>query len=90
MPKLIKITCKEANEICNKAQYNEASLYEKMKLNLHILTCKICALYSKQNNLLTKTYKSKAHACSLQKFELDDTQKDKLKEEFEELKKQLS
>jgi len=87
MFKFLSITCKEANEICNKAQYNEASFIEKMKLNMHIMTCKICAMYSKQNNLLTKTYKYKAKQCSLQKFELDEETKNRLKEE---LKKEIS
>ena len=87
MLKFLKITCKEANEICNKAQYNEASFIEKIKLNLHIALCKICALYTKQNRLLTKSYEEKAKSCSLQKFELDPDLKERLKED---LKKQIS
>jgi len=82
MFKFIKITCNEANEICNKAQYNEATVFEKVKLNLHILTCKVCALYSKQNRLLTKAYNYKANDCSLQKFELNDEDKQRLKDEL--------
>ena len=86
MFKFLKITCKEANEICNKAQYDEASFFEKLKLNIHITTCKVCALYSKQNKMLTETYNYKADQCSLRKFDLDEAEKQKLKDE---LKKQL-
>jgi len=86
MFKFLKITCKEANEICNKAQYNEATFMEKIKLNLHLLVCKICAMYSKQNKLLTKTYGYKTKECNLQKVHLSEDDKQKLKDE---LKKQL-
>jgi len=64
--------------------YNEASFFEKIKLNLHIVTCKICAMYSKQNKILTKTYNYKANDCSLQKIELSDADKEKLKQELNE------
>ena len=47
------ISCEEAEEICNRAQYNEASLLEKMKLLLHTFMCKICARFTKENNELT-------------------------------------
>ena len=82
MFKTLNITCKEANEICNKAQYHEASFFEKIKLNLHLITCKVCALYSKQNKLLTKTLGYKAKDCSLQKFHLSDEEKQRFKEEL--------
>lgn len=47
------ISCKEAAIICNKTQYREASLIEKLKLQLHILTCKACNQYVKMNTKLT-------------------------------------
>ncbi len=46
--------CDEANQVCDKAQYKEASLLEKIKLNLHLLYCKTCRGYSKNNAKLTK------------------------------------
>ena len=52
----MKLTCDEATKICDKSQYNEASIIEKLKLNLHLLLCKKCGLYSKQNSMLTKCY----------------------------------
>lgn len=48
------ISCEEATIICSKAQYNEATLLEKVKLNIHILQCKICARFAKQNGKLTE------------------------------------
>lgn len=48
------ITCDEATTICTKNQYKEASFFEKIKLSIHILSCKICGLYSKQNTKLTQ------------------------------------
>jgi len=48
------ITCDEATTICTKNQYKEASFWEKIRLNIHLLTCKICGLYSKQNTKLSE------------------------------------
>ncbi|REE83484.1 hypothetical protein BX611_0775 [Lutibacter oceani] len=52
----MKLTCDEATQICDKSQYSEATFWEKLKLNLHLLLCKNCGLYSKQNNVMTKCY----------------------------------
>ena len=79
------IKCEQANEICNKAQYNEASISEKIKLNWHLLICKVCALYSKQNRALTKLYKMKAKDSKHQKFCLDNKEKELLKEEINKI-----
>ena len=87
MFKFIKINCQEANDLCNKSQYEDISFFEKIKLNIHLMHCKICALYTKQNQLLTKTYKQKAKTCNLDRFELDGDAKKELEEL---LKKQAS
>ena len=50
----MKIDCEEAGHICTKAQYKEASLWEIIKLNIHTLTCKVCARYSRKNGAFTK------------------------------------
>lgn len=50
----IKISCDEATQICDKNQYGEASVLEKMKLLFHLMLCKHCKTYSKQNTLITK------------------------------------
>jgi hypothetical protein len=54
MSKKLIINCDEATSICDKNQYKEASLWDKMRLGLHIFLCKHCGAYSKQNYLVTK------------------------------------
>lgn len=49
----MKLTCDEASAICDKSQYNEASLWEKIKLNFHLFLCKKCGLYAKQNKIMS-------------------------------------
>ncbi|MEZ4858262.1 MAG: hypothetical protein R2781_05570 [Flavobacteriaceae bacterium] len=53
----IKIKCNESNHICDKSQYKEASLWEKIKLNIHLLYCDYCRKYTANNQRLTKTLK---------------------------------
>ena len=48
------ISCDEATTICTKNQYKEASFWELIKLNIHMMRCKICGLFSKQNGKLTE------------------------------------
>jgi len=47
------ISCEQARNICDKAQYDEASLKDKIKLNLHLMLCKECSSYTKNNQALT-------------------------------------
>lgn len=49
----MKISCKEASGICDKSQYEEASWWEILKLRIHLLYCKVCQGYSKNNSELT-------------------------------------
>ncbi|WP_323789348.1 hypothetical protein [Psychroserpens sp.] len=50
----IIIPCDEANHVCDKTQYKEASLWEKIKLNIHLIYCNACRKYTKRNTQLTK------------------------------------
>jgi len=47
------ITCEEAQIICHKTQYKDASFWETLKLRFHILVCKACASFSQKNTRLT-------------------------------------
>ena len=47
-------SCDEAQHTCDKSQYNEASLTEKIKLSIHLLHCRACQKYTANNNKLTK------------------------------------
>jgi len=50
----LKTECHEANHICDKNQYNEASFLEKIKLSFHLIYCRACRNYSARNGKLTK------------------------------------
>ena len=47
------ISCDEAAVFCNKKQYREATLIEKIKLRIHLLFCSACAVFSKKNAQFT-------------------------------------
>ncbi len=53
----IFLKCEEANIICDKNQYKEASFWDSVKLNIHLIYCKFCRQYSARNNRLTKLFK---------------------------------
>jgi len=71
------VSCDVANHVCDKTQYNEASLWEKIKLNIHLLYCKACRKYTQNNQKLTKIVKESEVQC------LDATAKERLKKQFE-------
>lgn len=83
----LQITCDEATTICDKNQYGEATFFDKLKLQIHFLKCKICSLYTKQNMLLTKAYNKKAVSDKAKTATLcmSDEEKDNLRKEFEKL-----
>lgn len=57
----MKITCDQATKICDKNQYGEAKFIEKVKLSVHLVLCKKCGMYSKQNVVMTTCYKKHKH-----------------------------
>ena len=73
----VMIPCDEANHTCDKTQYKEATLWEKIKLNIHLIYCRACREYTKNNTILTKTIKSSKVEC------LDNDCKEKMKKEFD-------
>ena len=54
----IKLECHEANHICDKNQYKEATFWEKVKLTFHLIYCRACRKYTARNTKLTKLMKS--------------------------------
>lgn len=52
------LKCNEAANVCDKNQYKEAGFWDKITLYLHLLRCKLCRKYIKQNIKLTDTIKS--------------------------------
>lgn len=52
------LKCNEAALVCDKSQYKEAGLRDKIMLGVHLAIRKMCRNYSKQNVELTNTIKS--------------------------------
>ena len=80
------ISCDEATIICTKNQYKEASFFEKIKLNIHLLTCKICGLYSKQNTKLTQMCDRHLHKKECE-HKLSDIDKKTLRQKLSDVDK---
>lgn len=57
------MSCEEAKHLCDKAQYDEASLFDKIKLSLRISYCKVTKAYYKRNNKLTEKLKESKVEC---------------------------
>ena len=76
------LKCDEANHVCNKTQYDDATLWDKIKLNIHLAYCRSCRNYKKNNTKLTKTIKKAHIKC------LDKKSKENMREELEKLIKQ--
>ncbi len=51
--KKLFMQCDEAQHVCDKNQYKEASFIERLKLTLHLLYCRACQKYTKKNSKLT-------------------------------------
>ncbi len=52
------ISCEEAHHICDKSQYGEASLWERIKLSIRLSWCRVTRAYTKRNKALTRAMKS--------------------------------
>ncbi len=83
MSKKFFINCNEATAICNKNQYKEASIWEKIKLTIHLFICKNCGQYSKQNTTLTKACDKHLHKCD-KEYKLSEKEKEKLQKKVTE------
>jgi hypothetical protein len=49
--------CEDAGQVCDKSQYKEASFWEKLKLNVHLLYCSPCRKYTQKNVKLSIVFK---------------------------------
>lgn len=77
MSNKIFIPCEEANHVCDKTQYKEATLWEKIKLNIHLIYCNACRKYTKKNTKLTKLI-------TKDPITMDTSAKENLKSAFEQ------
>lgn len=80
------MTCDEATSICNKNQYGSATLWDKIRLSIHSLSCNHCKTYSKQNVILTKILRKYLKPCGnsenlteIEKKEIDKNLSEHLK-----------
>ncbi len=78
----IFVSCSEANHFCDKNQYKEATFWEKVKLNIHLIYCKACRKYSAKNNKLTKLIKD-PKVININQYE-KDAMKERLKQKMNE------
>jgi len=76
------IKCDDATLICDKKQYKEASLWERMKLSYHLLVCKNCSVYPEQNAILTKALEFKSKQELQVKKQLSDTDKSTMRKKI--------
>ena len=74
---LLFISCEEAQHICDKKQYGEATGWERIKLGIRLSWCRITRAYSSNNNKLTQSIKKSEVDC------LNSEERNKLQQEFE-------
>ena len=55
---LLFISCEEAQHICDKSQYGESTVWEKITLHLRYFWCHITRAYVQRNKKLTRTIKT--------------------------------
>lgn len=70
------ISCEEAFHICDKSQYGEATLWEKVKLNLRFIWCHFTRAYVSKNRKLTKAMRASKVQC------LNQNERDQLLNSF--------
>ncbi len=60
---LFFINCDDAKHICDKSQYNESSLWERLRLGMRYLFCNITRSYVKKNKKLSSLFQSNKVDC---------------------------
>lgn len=78
------LPCDEANHVCDKTQYKEATFWEKIILNIHLIYCRACRKYTKSNTALTKFISKSDVEC------LDEDCKEEMKKNLESAIKEQS
>ncbi|MFV9550063.1 hypothetical protein [Algibacter sp. PT7-4] len=78
------ISCEEAQHICDKSQYDESTIWERIELTIRLSWCKYTKAYYKRNKKLTKALEKAEVEC------LDQDCKDSMKKEFNKALKEVS
>jgi len=50
----IMITCKDATHLVVKKNHDALSMWDKMRLFMHLSMCKFCSLFEKHNKIIDK------------------------------------
>lgn len=75
------ISCKEATYLTVKKEEKSLTLSERLKLRIHMLLCKVCALFGQQSHYISTQAKQVEEQCNPNE-KLDDTIKQKLEKEL--------
>jgi hypothetical protein len=65
--KRIMYSCNKATELIEKKKLVQLSLFEKMKLNIHVKMCKSCNAYSKESVIFDSIFDNLNSNFSLEK-----------------------
>ena len=76
--KFLFVSCEEAKQICDKAQYNEATFLDKLKLNIRLSWCRVTRAYFKRNSKLTEVINASNADC------LKPKERNAMEEKFKE------
>lgn len=52
MKKGMMISCKDATELAVRKSHEKLSRWDKIRLKFHLIMCKLCSLFEKQNNAI--------------------------------------
>lgn len=77
--KSLMITCKDATLFISKREERKLSLFERLKLLIHLAICEFCKLFEKQNKFLTLQIKQ-MHTDAV----LSNSEKEQLQRKIEE------
>ncbi len=56
MKKSLMISCKDATELAIKKNIEKLSFFNMMRLRFHVLICRFCKLFEKQNKIIDEAY----------------------------------
>ena len=64
------LDCAEAANTCQKVEYREAGIADRLRLKFHLFLCSPCKDYSKKNHRLSHLLeKAKLHSCTREEKE---------------------
>ncbi|MCB0697259.1 MAG: hypothetical protein KDC07_07835 [Chitinophagaceae bacterium] len=55
------ISCKEATYLVSKKEQGKITIAERIRLSLHLMICKFCKRFEKQNKIITEHAKRLEH-----------------------------